>query len=338
MKRRRSVISGRTFLRAHIWVILMVTLEDIRSAHERIKEFIVKTPVMTSTTINKMTGCEVFFKCENLQKVGAFKFRGALNVVLQLNDAERRRGVITHSSGNHAQALSLAASTLGIKATIVMPRTSPKVKVDATRGYGADVVLCEPTLESRERATNEIIEAHGQVLVHPYDNPRIIAGAGTATLELIEEVGALDYVFAPVGGGGLVSGTALAAKGLCSKATVIAVEPKGADDAYRSFKSGTLHPSVNPNTIADGLLTSLCKLTFGIIRNHVDDIVTVADGEIVEAMRILWERMKLVVEPSGGVSLAGLLALNNQIDSKRVGVLISGGNVDLAGFFERYQV
>lgn len=319
-------------------MVSMVTLEDIRFAHERIRELIVKTPVMTSTAVNRMTGCEVFFKCENLQKVGAFKFRGAINVVLQLSDEERRRGVITHSSGNHAQALSLAASTLGIKATIVMPHTSPKVKIDATRGYGAEVVLCEPTLESRERLTNEIIEKRGQVLVHPYDNPRIIAGAGTAALELIEEVGALDYVFAPVGGGGLVSGTAIAAKGLCPEAKVIAVEPKGADDAYRSFKSGNLHPSVNPNTIADGLLTSLCKLTFGIIREHVDDIVTVVDVEIVEAMRILWERMKLVVEPSGAVSLAGLLALNNQIDKKRVGIVISGGNVDLAGFFERYHV
>jgi len=316
----------------------MVTLEDIRFAHERIKELIVKTPVMTSTTVNRMTGCRVFFKCENLQKVGAFKFRGALNVILQLSDEERRRGVISHSSGNHAQALSLAASTLGIKATIVMPRTSPKIKVDATRGYGAEVVLCEPTLESRERISNEIIEKRGQVLVHPYDNPRIIAGAGTAALELFEEVGALDYVFAPVGGGGLVSGTALATKGLCPEASVIAVEPKGADDAYRSFKSGKLHPSVNPTTIADGLLTSLSKMTFGIIREHVDDIVTVIDAEIVEAMRILWERMKLVVEPSGAVSLAGLLALNSQIDNKRIGVIISGGNVDLAGFFERYQI
>lgn len=316
----------------------MVTLEDIRFAHERIRELIVKTPVMTSTAVNRMTGCEVFFKCENLQKVGAFKFRGALNVVLQLSDEERRRGVITHSSGNHAQALSLAASTLGIKATIVMPRTSPKVKIDATRGYGAEVVLCEPTLESRERITNEIIEKQGQILVHPYDNPRIIAGAGTAALELIEEVGDLDYVFAPVGGGGLVSGTALATKGLCPEANVIAVEPKGADDAYHSFKSGNLHPSVNPNTIADGLLTSLCKLTFDIIREHVDDIVTVVDAEIVEAMRILWERMKLVVEPSGAVSLAGLLASSSQIDNKRVGVVISGGNVDLASFFERYHV
>jgi threonine dehydratase len=316
----------------------MVTLEDIKLAHKRIGALIVKTPVMTSTTVNRMTGCEVFFKCENLQKAGAFKFRGALNVVLQLSDEERRRGVITHSSGNHAQALSLAALTLGIKATIVMPCTSPKVKIDATRGYGAEVVLCEPTLESRERITNEIIEKRGQVLVHPYDNSRIIAGAGTAALELIEEVGALDYVFAPVGGGGLVSGTALATKGLCPEANVIAVEPKGADDAYRSFKSGNLYPSVNPNTIADGLLTSLCNLTFGIIKEHVDDIVTVVDVEIVEAMRILWERMKLVVEPSGAVSLAGLLALNNQIDDERVGVIISGGNVDLAGFFERYPV
>jgi len=316
----------------------MVTLEDIRIAHERIKELVVKTPVMTSTTVNRMTGCEVFFKCENLQKVGAFKFRGALNVILQLSDEERRRGVITHSSGNHAQALSLAASTMGIKATIVMPRTSSKVKMDATRSYGAEVVLCEPTLESRERITNEIIEKRGQVLVHPYDNPQIIAGAGTAALELIKEVGALDYIFAPVGGGGLASGTALATKGLCPEANVIAVEPKGADDAYRSFKSGKLHLSVNPITIADGLVTSLCKLTFGIIREHVDDIVTVVDAEIVEAMRILWERMKLVVEPSGAVSLAGLLALNSQIDNKRVGVVISGGNVDLAGFFERYHV
>lgn len=314
----------------------MVELQDIYDAHERIRDYTLWTPVMTSSTIDRMTECQVFFKCENFQRVGAFKFRGALNTVSQLTYDERRRGVITHSSGNHAQALALAASLSGIKATIVMPKNSPQVKVDATREYGANIVFCENTTESRVLVANELIEKHHYVLVHPYDDERIIAGAGTAALELIEEVEELDYLYAPVGGGGLLSGTAIATKGLCPESVVIAVEPANADDAYRSFRDGTIYPSVNPNTIADGLRTQLSDLTFRIIKQHVDSIITVPEEEIVAAMKILWERMKMVVEPSGAVSLAGLLKMKDDLNDERVGVIISGGNIDLTQFFSKY--
>ena len=315
----------------------MVIFEDVKSAYERVSRNIVKTPVMTSTTIDRMTDAKVYFKCENYQRVGAFKFRGAFNALSQLTDEERKRGVITHSSGNHAQAVALASSILEIQATIVMPRTAPRVKKEATQGYGANIVFCEPTLESRTETTSELIDKHGFILIHPYDNPRVIAGAGTAAYELIQEVGDLDYVLGPVGGGGLISGTAIAVKGLCPRAKVIAVEPKNADDAYRSFKSGKLFPSVNPNTIADGLLTSLSQRTFSIVCEKVDDIITVTESEIIESMRLLWERMKMVVEPSGAVSLAGLLKLGNEVRGKRIGVIISGGNIELDEFFQRYE-
>ncbi len=315
----------------------MITLSDIREAHSRIQDRIEKTPVMSSSTINRMTGCEVFFKCENLQRVGAFKFRGALNTLLQLSEDEKERGVIAHSSGNHAQALALASSMLDINATIVMPKNSPTVKVNATRGYGATIVFCENSTESRVAVANELIEEHGYTLIHPYNDPRIIAGAGTAALELINETGPLDYVLGPVGGGGLISGTSIATKGLCPDATVIAVEPANADDAYRSIKADRILPSVNPNTIADGLRTQLGELTFPIIKKYVDRIVLVEENEILDAMRLLWERMKLVVEPSGAVSLAGFLKISKDIEKKRVGIIISGGNVDLTDFFDKYS-
>ncbi|MFX1604230.1 MAG: pyridoxal-phosphate dependent enzyme [Promethearchaeota archaeon] len=315
----------------------MIDLQDIREAHKRIKHAIVNTPVMKSTTIDKMTGCFVYFKCENFQRVGAFKFRGATNALILLSDDEREKGVITHSSGNHAQALSLAASMEGIPCTIVMPSNSPSVKIAATRGYGADIVLCEPTLESRESTAQALIDKHGYTLVHPYNNPTVIAGAGTAALELIEEVGTLDYVLTPVGGGGLLSGTSIATKGLCPDTKVIAVEPKNADDAYRSFKSGQLLPSIDPRTIADGLRTSLSELTFSIIREYVDDIITVEEKEILNAMRLHWERMKMIVEPSGAVPLAGLLSCKELFEAgSRIGIIISGGNVDLDGFFREF--
>ena len=313
----------------------MVEIQDIYDAHKRIRDYALWTPVMTSSTIDKMVNCQVFFKCENFQRVGAFKFRGAFNTVSQLTKEERKRGVIAHSSGNHAQALALAASILGIKATIVMPKNSPMVKVNATRGYGAEVVFCENSTESRVQVANELIKEHNYVLIHPYNDERIIAGAGTAALELIEEIEALDYVFAPVGGGGLLSGTSVATKGLCPDASVIGVEPKNADDAFRSFRDGVIYPSVKPNTIADGLRTQLGDITFRIIRENVDSIVTVSEKEIVDAMRLLWERMKLVVEPSGAVSLAGLLRMKDELNDKRVGVIISGGNIDLTGFFSK---
>ncbi len=235
----------------------MVTLQDIEDAHVRIRDSIIETPVMTSSTIDKLTGCSVFFKCENFQRVGAFKFRGALNAVSQLTEDEREKGVIAHSSGNHAQALALAASMLDVKSTIVMPDNSPKVKVDATRGYGAEIVFCASTVESRAETASKLISEFGFTLVHPYDNDRIIAGAGTATLELMNEVGTLAAIFAPVGGGGLLSGTSIAAKGISSKIEVIAAEPERADDAFRSVRNGIVYPSVEPVTIADGILHSL---------------------------------------------------------------------------------
>jgi threonine dehydratase len=313
----------------------MVGIQDIYDAHERIRDYALWTPVMTSSTIDKLTDCHVFFKCENFQRVGAFKFRGALNVVSQLTEAERKKGVIAHSSGNHAQALALAASLSGIKATIVMPKNSPQVKVNATRGYGAEVVFCENSTESRVQVANKLMEKHHYILVHPYNDERIIAGAGTAAAELIEEVEELDYVFAPVGGGGLLSGTSIAAKSLCPAVRMIGVEPANADDAYRSFRDGKIYPSINPNTIADGLRTQLGDVTFRIIMEYVDSIITVTEEQIVDAMKLLWERMKMVVEPSGAVSLAGLLKLKDDLYDKRVGVIISGGNIDLTEFFSR---
>ncbi|NWF94556.1 MAG: pyridoxal-phosphate dependent enzyme [Candidatus Thorarchaeota archaeon] len=317
----------------------MVSMTDILSAHNRIKAHIVKTPVMTSTTLDAMTGAHVYLKCENFQRVGAFKYRGALNFLSQLTEEERARGVVTHSSGNHAQALALAARTLGIRATVVMPNNSPRVKLEATRGYGAEVVLCEPTLESREATVKSLIEERGSILVHPYNDERIIAGAGTATLELIDEVGPLNHVFAPVGGGGLLSGTAIAAKSLCPDCKVTGCEPANADDAYRSLKSGVIQPSMNPSTIADGLRTSLGPITFEVIRHNVDRIVRVTEEQILDAMRLLYERMKLVVEPSGAVALAGVLesSVKQELKDSRVGVIVSGGNVDLTAFFDSYS-
>jgi threonine dehydratase len=315
----------------------MVSLPDVEAAFERVKDLVVKTPVLTSTTIDALTGSKVFFKCENFQRVGAFKFRGALNAVSLLSDEEKERGVITHSSGNHAQALALASLKQDVKCTVVMPSSSPAVKMEATKGYGAEVVECEPTLTSRESTAAALIEEYGYTLVHAYNNPNIVAGAGTAAYEFIKEVGSLDAMFAPVGGGGLLSGTSIATKGLLPQAKVIAGEPKGADDAYRSFTTGKIHPSVNPNTIADGLLTSLSELTFSIIQKHVDSIVTVSEEEIINAMRLLWERMKIVVEPSGAVSLAALLQICDQFEGQRVGVILSGGNVDLDQFFSLYS-
>ncbi len=314
----------------------MIDVRDILKARRRIQEMINKTPVLTSTTLDNMLSAEVFFKCENFQRAGAFKFRGALNCLSVLTEEQKRRGVITHSSGNHAQALALAARTLGIRAVVVMPRTASPVKIVATQGYGAEVIFCEPTLDSRESTTRQLIQAHGYTLVHPYNDERIIAGAGTAALELMEEIGDLDYVLAPVGGGGLLSGTSLAVRGVCPECSVLGVEPSGADDAYRSLATGTIQPSTSPNTIADGLRTSLGDITFSIIRQNVDGILTVTDRQIVDAMRFLWERMKIVVEPSGAVPLAGVFANKERFNNKRVGVILSGGNVDLSVFFEQY--
>ena len=305
------------------------SLADFRQAHERIEPFIHRTPVLTSVTINRMTGGEIFFKCENLQKAGAFKIRGASNAVLSLSDDEAKRGVATHSSGNHAAALALAAQWRGIPAYVVMPETAPHVKKLAVAGYGAEIIFCKPTLEARERALAEVVARTGAAFVHPYNDLRVIAGQGTAAIELCEQVQNLDLVVAPVGGGGLLSGTAVAVSVICPRTEVIAAEPEGADDAYRSLKSGRIVPSVHPNTIADGLLTSLGDLTFPIIQRRVRDIVLVSEEAIVEAMRCLWERMKILVEPSGAVPLGAILSRRLDVKGRRVGIIVSGGNVDL---------
>lgn len=304
-------------------------LKDIQVAEYRIEDHVNHTPILTSSTLNDMTGGELFFKCENMQKVGAFKFRGATNAVLSLSEEESVNGVATHSSGNHAQALALAARNRGIPAYIVMPDNSPKVKVNAVKGYGAQITFCEPTLESRESTLEEVVERTGARFVHPYNDPWIIAGQATAALELINEIEGLDIIMTPVGGGGLLSGTALSTKYISDGTKVIAAEPVEADDAYRSFKTGKLVPSQDPVTIADGLKTSLGDLNFDIIRCYVDDIVTVSEEGIKEAMRTIWERMKIIVEPSAAVPFGALLEKKVSAKDKRIGIILSGGNVDL---------
>jgi threonine dehydratase len=305
------------------------TLKDIQVAAYRIETQINRTPVMTSRTLNEIVGGELFFKCENLQRVGAFKFRGASNAVMSLTKEEAAKGVATHSSGNHAQALSLAARERDIPAYIVMPSNSPEVKIKAVEEYGAKITFCEPTLEARESTLKKVVKRTGAHFVHPYDDPRIIAGQGTAGLELIDEIDGLDIVMTPVGGGGLLSGTALSVKYVSKETQVIAAEPENADDAYRSFKTGKLVPSKNPDTIADGLKTSLGELNFGIIMRYVDDIVITSENAIIYAMRIIWERMKQIVEPSAAVPLAAILEHKIDVEDKRVGIILSGGNVDL---------
>ncbi len=305
------------------------TYDDVREAAERIKPYVKKTPVMSSASINRMINADLFFKCENFQKVGAFKFRGATNAVLSLSDDEAARGVATHSSGNHGAALALAAGNRGIKAYVVMPETSPRVKKEAVAGYGAEIIFCKPTLAAREATLAEVTKDTGAAFIHPYNNFNVIAGQGTAALELLEEVENIDLVLAPVGGGGLLSGTALAVSGLSTKTQVFGCEPEGADDAFRSLKEGKIMPSVNPKTIADGLLTSLGELTFAIISKHINHIVTVGDDIIIKAMRLIWERMKIIVEPSAAVPLAVVLDGKINIEGKRVGIIVSGGNVDL---------
>ena len=305
------------------------SLEDIRQTHERIRPFVHRTPVLTSSTINRIAGGEIFFKCENFQKAGAFKIRGACNAVFSLSDDEAKRGVATHSSGNHAAALALAARWRSIPAHVVMPENAPHVKKLAVAGYGAEIVFCKPTLEARERALAEVVARTGAAFVHPYNDLRVITGQATAAIELCEEVRNLDLVIAPVGGGGLVSGTAVAVSLVSPKTAVMAAEPERADDAYQSLRSGRIVPSVHPNTIADGLLTSLGDLTFPIIQRHVKDIVLVSEEAIVEAMRCLWERMKILVEPSAAVPLGAILSRRLDVAGRRAGVILSGGNVDL---------
>ncbi len=304
------------------------TLEDIHTAHQRIRPFIHRTPVLTNQWINHITGCSVHFKCENFQKVGAFKMRGATNALLSLPATRIAKGVATHSSGNHAQAVAKAAANMGCKAYIVMPESAPQVKVDAVKSYGAEIYFCKSTQQAREETLKSVLRETKATFIHPYDDYTIIAGQATAAAELIDEVKDLDILIAPVGGGGLLSGTCLSASYLAPQITVFGSEPSGADDAYRSLNSGMIHPSIEPKTIADGLLTSLSERTFGIIRRHVERIITVDDTEIVSAMRIIWERMKIVVEPSAAVPLAAVLNQQELFKGQQVGVILSGGNVD----------
>lgn len=302
---------------------------DVEKAHEIVQKYAHRTPVFTSSGINKIVGAELFFKCENFQKVGAFKFRGACNAVFSLSEEEARKGVATHSSGNHAAALALAAKIRGVAAHIVMPENSAEIKKKAVAGYGAQITFCEPNLQARESTLAKVLEQTGATEIHPYNNFYVIAGQGTAAKELIEDKGEFDIIMAPVGGGGLLSGTAISTKHLLPNTKVIAAEPKGADDAFRSFQAKKIIPSVNPKTIADGLLTSLGERNFEIIINNVDDIVTVSEEKIVEAMRMIWERMKIIIEPSSAVPLGAILEGKVDVQNKKVGIILSGGNLDL---------
>ena len=304
--------------------------QSVIDAAERIGTLLHRTPVLSSSAINRMFNCKIWFKCENFQKAGAFKSRGATNALLQLSKDDLAKGVATHSSGNHAAALSLAAKRLGTKAYIVMPENSNKLKIKAVEEYGGIITFCKPTLTARESTLAAVIRETGAIEIHPYNDYRIIAGQATACLELLEELPGLEVVMAPVGGGGLLSGTALSAGFFGQKVKVIGAEPAGADDAYRSFYGGIFVPSENPQTIADGLLTSLGSLTYPIIQKHVDQIVTVSEEAIREAMKLIWERMKIIVEPSSAVPLAAILEKKVQVEGAEIGIILSGGNVDLS--------
>ena len=310
-----------------------MSIEEIKNAYSRISKVVNKTPVMSSRTLNSITNAKIHFKCENFQRVGAFKFRGAYYAMSLLSKEEKERGVITHSSGNHAQAVALAGSLLGIQATIVMPKGAPINKINATKDYGAQIIFCENTLESRTQTTENLIQEYKYSLIHPYDNHDVICGQGTAAYELIKEIGDLDIIITPLGGGGLLSGTALATKELCPNAQIIGVEPSMADDAYRSIQAGYIIPSTYPNTIADGLRTSICEKTIDIIRKNVHHIITVSEIEIIDAMKFLWQRMKIIVEPSGAVPLAALLGNKINVENQRIGIILSGGNIDIEPFF-----
>jgi threonine dehydratase len=305
------------------------TLSDVNEAHARIKPHIHRTPVLTSRFINSLAGAELFFKCENLQKAGAFKARGASNAVFGLSDEQAAKGVATHSSGNHGTCLAYAAGRRGIPCTVVMPRTAPQAKKDAVRGYGAKVVECEPSTSSREEVFAEVVAATGAEFVHPYNDARVIAGQATCSKELIEQIVGLEAVIAPIGGGGMVSGTCLTLLNLAPHIKIYAAEPEQADDAYRSFKAGHIIADDAPNTVADGLKVPLKDLTWHFVRNHVTDVLTASEEEIVDAMKLIWKRMKIVMEPSSAVPLATILKNKDLFAGKRIGVIITGGNVDL---------
>ncbi|WP_159022074.1 threonine/serine dehydratase [Formosa sp. L2A11] len=304
--------------------------EELIQVHKDIAPFIHKTPVLTSQLIDGIAGVHLFFKCENFQKMGAFKMRGATHAIMNLSEVQKSKGVVTHSSGNFAQALALSAKSLGVKAFIVMPSSAPGVKKEAVKGYGGIVIECEPTLEARASTAKAIQEKEGVTFIHPSNDLDVILGQGTACMELLEEVPDLDYVFTPVGGGGLIAGTALAAHYFSETCKVIGGEPFEVDDAYRSLKSGVIESNTSANTIADGLKTQLGNINFPIIQKHVEKITRVTEAEIVAAMKLIWERLKIVSEPSSAVALAAFLKEKETFKDKKIGIIISGGNVDLS--------
>ena len=306
----------------------MVTFEDVLRAAARISGIAHRTPVLTSRTLNERTGNELYFKAENFQRIGAFKFRGAFNKLSSLTDTQKSRGVVAHSSGNHAQGVALAARLLGIRAVIVMPRNSVPAKIEATKGYGAEVVFCEDSTDDRERVCAELIDSSGFTLIHPYNDPVLIAGQGTAALELFQETGPLDYLYVPVGGGGLLAGSSVVAKQSSPGIKVIGVETEGADDACQSFRSRTIVKLKTVNTVADGMRTlSVGSLNFEMMLHYVDDVITISDGDIFPMMRFFFERMKMVVEPTGAVAPAAAVKNQSGLRGKKIGVIISGGNV-----------
>nr|WP_309501621.1 beta-hydroxyaspartate dehydratase BhcB [uncultured Roseovarius sp.] len=310
------------------------TFEDMKAAHERVKPHIHRTPVLTSSYLDELTGAQLFFKCENFQKAAAFKVRGACNAVFGLSEADAAKGVCTHSSGNHALSLSYAAGRRGIPCNVVMPRTAPQAKKDAVRGYGGKITECEPSTSSREAVFAEVQTATGGDFVHPYNDPRVIAGQGTCSRELLEQVqadhgGGLDMVVAPIGGGGMISGTCLTLSNIAPEVQIIAAEPEQADDACRSFKAGHIIADDAPDTVADGLKVPLKELTWHFVSNHVTDILTASEDEIIDAMKLIWKRMKIVMEASSAVPLATVLKNKDRFAGKRVGIIVTGGNVDL---------
>lgn len=308
------------------------SMKDVIDASKRIEGHGHRTPILTNETINRLTGKKIFFKCENFQKIGAFKFRGGWNTIMSLSDKEAKKGVCTHSSGNHAQAVAYAAMRRNISAYIVMPENAPKVKIQAVEDYHAKVTLCEPTLKARRETLEKIADKTGAYVVHPFNEPKVIAGQGTAALELIQDIGNLDAICAPIGGGGLMSGTCITAKDMLPNIRLFGAEPKGADDAYRSLKKGKLLPQDNPDTICDGLLTSMGENTWNILKDHLEDIITVSDDEVISAMRLVWERMKIIIEPSCATPLAAILTpeFKKLENIETIGIILTGGNVDLS--------
>ena len=308
------------------------SIDDVRAAARRIEGVGHRTPILTSQTLDEMAGRKLFFKCENFQKIGAFKLRGGWNAVSILSDEEAENGVCTHSSGNHAQAVAFSAQKRGIPSYIVMPNNVPDVKLDAVKGYGANITLCEPTLDARKSTLDEIADKTGARVVHPFNDPNVIAGQGTAALEMIEDLGHLDAMIAPIGGGGLMSGTCITTRSLLPEATLFGAEPAGADDAYLSLKEGKIIPQTNPDTICDGLLTSLGEYTWEILKDHLEAIYTVTDDEVINAMRLVWERMKIIIEPSCATPVAAVLKPEFKAlkGLEKIGIILTGGNIELS--------